>query len=411
MPPPLDGKAPIAIQADRLGKVYRLYERPIDRLKQFLYRGRKNFGREFWALREVSFALRKGETLGVVGRNGAGKSTLLQIVCGTVQPSSGTIMTNGRVAALLELGAGFNPEFTGRENVFLNAALLGVSEDEASARFDEIVDFAGLGDFIDQPVKTYSSGMYVRLAFAIATAFEPEILVIDEALSVGDGAFARKSFERIMHLKDKGATILFCSHAMYHIDALCERALWLERGEARMLDAAPKVTAAYGEFLAKENPPPKQEAGLFASKAAAGTARILDVQGYSEGVAGRELPVVSRVSTVSITVEFASDPSLPCPTVALGLETDAGVGIASTIAEAERGEVWRDADGRGQATVTFPAIPLLKGRYRVNAYLACEKALHLYDSALRCLTLDVSQHDALQGVVALPNTWRKRHDG
>jgi len=393
-----------AIVADGLTKTYTLYDRPTDRLKEFLWRGRRRFGRAFCALSDVSFALGRGEVLGIVGRNGAGKSTLLQIVCGTLQPSAGTIAVNGRVAALLELGAGFNPEFTGRENVFMNAALLGVPEDEAREGFEDIVAFAGLADFIDQPAKTYSSGMYMRLAFSVATAFDPDILVVDEALSVGDGAFARKSFDRIMALKDKGASILFCSHSMYHIDALCGRALWLHQGHARMLDAAQQVVAAYSDFLAREDRSP--EAVLPASTPAAplGSARIVRITGRAEGVDGRTLSVVSRKSTVAITVEFAADPALPCPCVGLAITNDA-ICISGTIAFAADGAVALQTDGRGFATAVFPEIALLEGKYHVDAYLACERALHVYDSASRCISLEVVQADRLQGLVALPHRW------
>ncbi len=396
--------ASLAICLDRVSKRYVLHERPLGRLKDLLLGGHARSGREFWALREVSFALERGQTLGIVGRNGAGKSTLLQLVCGTLQPTAGSVEVNGRVAALLELGAGFNPEFTGRENVFMNAALLGAAEDEVRARFDEIVAFSGLRDFIDQPVKTYSSGMYVRLAFAVATAFEPDILVIDEALSVGDGAFARKSFDRIMALRERGATILFCSHSTYHIDALCSRALWLEHGRVQMLDDAQRVTTAYNDFLARENPPQASFATPTPG-AQSNIARITRVTGRCEGVEGRELPLVSRRSSLEILVEFVSDPSLPCPSVALSIVNAAGMGVSSAIGFADRGEVFRAADGEGSAHVLFPEIPLLKGRYHVDVFLACERGLHVYDAATHCISLEVTQNDVLQGVVALPHRW------
>ncbi|MGZ8193237.1 MAG: ABC transporter ATP-binding protein [Methylobacter sp.] len=187
-----------AIVVKNLSKHYQLYTRPHDRLKQLLCLGKRQYYREFSALHELSFEVMPGEVVGIIGRNGSGKSTLLQLVCGTLTPSTGEVSVKGRVAALLELGTGFNPEFTGRENVFMSAAIMGLSQKEIENRFDEIVDFSGIREFIDQPVKTYSSGMYVRLAFAVATSVDPDILVIDEALSVGDGAFARQSFNRVM---------------------------------------------------------------------------------------------------------------------------------------------------------------------------------------------------------------------
>ena len=213
----------LAIEARGLSKRFSLFEKPSDRLKQLLFGRYKQFSSDFWALQDINFDIRRGEVVGLVGRNGAGKSTLLQMVCGTLSPTSGTLAVRGRVAALLELGAGFSPDFTGLENVYMNAAILGLSRNQVDERLDAILAFADIGRFINQPVKTYSSGMFVRLAFAVATSVEPDILVIDEALSVGDGAFARKSFDRIMELKEGGATILFCSHSMYHIQALCSR--------------------------------------------------------------------------------------------------------------------------------------------------------------------------------------------
>jgi lipopolysaccharide transport system ATP-binding protein len=404
----------IAIHASGLGKTYTLYERPIDRLLQGLWRGRRQYGRQFAALAEVSFELRRGEVLGIVGRNGAGKSTLLQLVCNTLTPSSGHVVVNGRVAALLELGAGFNPDFTGRENVFMNAAILGLDDDEIRERYDEIVDFSGVRDFIDQPVKTYSSGMYVRLAFAIATSVDPDILIIDEALSVGDGAFARKSFDRIMALKDRGATILFCSHSTYHIEAICGRALWLEAGRVRMLDAAATVTAAYNSALALESGV-GAVAGVTPDTApktswvAPGTGRVVAVTAECDGQAGRRLKAHSRRSVLVISVEFASDPALPCPTVGLGIENDAGVGVTSAISLDRPEAVCRDAMGIGRATVSFPNLGLLKGTFHVTVFLGCERGLHVYDVAPRCLTIDVEQEGLLQGVAVIPHVWDRPH--
>ena len=206
----------IAIKVENLSKCYQIYAQPRDRLKQFVLprlqriagKSPKQYFREFWALKDVSFEVKKGETVGIIGRNGSGKSTLLQMICGTLNPTGGTIQTNGRTAALLELGSGFNPEFTGRENVYLNGAVLGLTNDEIDNRFDDIASFADIGDFIEQPVKTYSSGMVVRLAFAVAVNVDPQILVVDEALSVGDELFQRKCYSRIETIKDKGATII-----------------------------------------------------------------------------------------------------------------------------------------------------------------------------------------------------------
>lgn len=247
----------ISIKVDALSKCYQIYEQPRDRLKQFvLPRVRnmaglqpKQYFREFWALRNISFEVKKGETVGIVGRNGSGKSTLLQMICGTLNPTSGSIQTNGRIAALLELGSGFNPEFTGRENVYMNGAVLGLSRGEVEARFDDIAAFADIGDFIEQPVKTYSSGMMVRLAFAVAINVEPEILIVDEALSVGDELFQRKCFSRIEAIRASGATILFVSHSGAQIIELCDRAVLMDAGEKLAVGSPKQIVGYYQKLL------------------------------------------------------------------------------------------------------------------------------------------------------------------
>lgn len=247
----------IAIKVENLSKCYHIYDQPRDRLKQMilprLYRAvsaeSKQYFREFWALKDVSFEVKKGETVGIIGRNGSGKSTLLQMICGTLNPTSGCIQTNGRIAALLELGSGFNPDFTGRENVYMNATVLGLSDDEIDDRFDEIVSFADIGDFIDQPVKSYSSGMVVRLAFAVAINVAPEILIVDEALAVGDAAFQRKCMRKINELSDAGVTLLFVSHDMETVKKICSEALYLARGSAIEFGAAKQVCISYERDL------------------------------------------------------------------------------------------------------------------------------------------------------------------
>ena len=236
----------VAIRVTNLSKRYEIYNKPADRLKQFFFpRISRLFGkiatqyfREFWALHNISFEVKKGETIGIIGRNGSGKSTLLQIICGTLSPTNGDIEVYGRVAALLELGSGFNPEFTGRENVYLNAAVLGLSKEQIDSRFSDIEDFADIGDFIEQPVKTYSSGMMVRLAFAVIAHVDADILVIDEALAVGDAFFTQKCMRFLRHFMSSG-TVLFVSHDTGSIKSLCSRALWLEKGEV-ILQGAPK---------------------------------------------------------------------------------------------------------------------------------------------------------------------------
>ncbi len=222
------------IRVRNLSKCYHIYDNPRDRLLQMLSRGRKTYFREFWALRDVSFDISKGEVVGVIGRNGSGKSSLLKTICGILNPSSGSVDAGGRIAALLELGSGFNPEFTGRENVYLNAAVLGMRRDEINSRFASIESFASIGDFIDQPVKTYSSGMFVRLAFAVAVHVDPDILIVDEALSVGDIAFQNKCIEVLKGMMARGVTILFVTHDLSTLQLLCTRVIWLEGGQIKI---------------------------------------------------------------------------------------------------------------------------------------------------------------------------------
>lgn len=254
-----------AVRVRNVGKSFHIYDKPQHRLRQLLGATKRQLYREFWAVRDVSLDVRKGETIGIVGCNGSGKSTLLQVICGTLAPTNGHVDTKGRLAALLELGAGFNPEFSGRENVYMNAAILGLSRSETDAKFDEVVEFADIGDFIDQPVKTYSSGMYVRLAFAVQACIDPDILVVDEALAVGDERFQRKCFARMEKLKSNGTSILFVSHSAQNILDWCDRAILMHKGEAIYSDSPVNTIQAYQKLIYA--PPDQQEEALAQVKA------------------------------------------------------------------------------------------------------------------------------------------------
>ena len=227
-----------------LGKCYQIYDNPMARLKQALWRGRRRYYREFWALRNISFEVKRGECLGIIGRNGSGKSTLLQLICGTLTPTEGTIQSKGRLAALLELGSGFNPEFTGLENVYLNASMLGLSKEETDQRLDDILAFADIGEFIQQPVKSYSSGMAVRLAFAVIAHVDAEILVVDEALAVGDAIFVQRCMRFIRRMKDERC-LLFVSHDSEAVKSLCSHALWISKGKVQSIGECKRVTLDY----------------------------------------------------------------------------------------------------------------------------------------------------------------------
>jgi len=247
----------IAIRVENLSKCYHLYDRPRDRIKQIVVPPLKRlvgqppgqFYREFWALKDVSFEIEKGETVGIIGRNGSGKSTLLQLICGTLNPTSGSVQTNGRIAALLELGAGFSPEFTGRENIRMGCMVLGLTKAETDAKFDTIAAFADIGDHLDQPVKTYSSGMYVRLAFAIQANIDPEILIVDEALAVGDAYFVHRCMDRMYQLQESGTTIMLVTHDSTAVKRFCSKACWLNGGEIKMQGEVSSVVDAYHTHL------------------------------------------------------------------------------------------------------------------------------------------------------------------
>jgi lipopolysaccharide transport system ATP-binding protein len=247
---PVEPRSDVMISVRQVGKLYRLYDRPQDRLKeQLLWRFGKHFGRPFWALQDISFEIRKGEAVGIIGRNGSGKSTLLQIIAGTLAPTTGEAGVAGRVAALLELGSGFNFEFTGRENVFLNGTVLGISQEEMDARFSEIAAFADIGEFIDQPVKLYSSGMVMRLAFAVQAIIQKDILIVDEALAVGDEAFQRKCMRTLEQFRDNGGTVLLVSHNAQAIIRQCERCLFLHNGQLVLDGPSKPVTDLYQRFI------------------------------------------------------------------------------------------------------------------------------------------------------------------
>lgn len=401
-----------AVRLRNLGKCYHIYDKPRDRLLQMFCWGRRQYFREFWALKDVGFEIAKGEVLGIIGSNGAGKSTLLQLLCGTLAPTNGEVVVRGRVAALLELGAGFNPEFSGRENVFMSGAIMGLSQKEIGARFEEIVDFSGIRDFIDQPVKTYSSGMYVRLAFSVATSVDPDILVIDEALSVGDGQFARKSFDRIMSLKSRGTTILFCSHSIYQLEALCQRALWLDNGQVQILDEAAIVCRAYNQFLDQsDNLPSSMSLGqgnlaLSNFLPPNGSARLTGITVTTDGLTAPSLHLTSMISTLEVQISFSSCLSLPCPSIAVAITDTNGRSISSCCNYYDQVSLERDAQGAATVRVKFPEIQLLRGHYVIHAYLMCEQAIHIYDYA-RCTDFEVTQPGLEVGVVSLRRRWEQ----
>jgi len=401
---PMSSEA-IAIHCRDVGKAYRLYRRPSDRLREFFWPWGHSLGKTFHALEGINFEMRKGEVLGVIGLNGAGKSTLLQLITGTLEPSSGTIATHGRVAAILELGSGFNPDFSGRENIYLNAATLGLSRAEIESRLKEIVAFADIGEHIDHPVKTYSSGMLIRLAFSIATSVDPDILIIDEALSVGDGAFGKKSFDRIMRIKERGATILFCSHVLFHIDTFCDRVLWLDRGRQRALGDGRRVLLDYKAFLEDHSQHthrnnPQASLTLQRSHTFFETVEV-DIDDHL----GDALQGISRQSGLTVKMSFSSDPTLPCPSLAVVISDERGriVGSASSLTVGLTAT--RDSSGRGRVYFSLPRLMLNRGHYLLGVYLFCERGLHGYDMRDPVARFSMSNDGIEQGDWLIEGDW------
>ncbi len=311
------------ISARNLGMMYMLYDRPQDRLKQSLFwRMGRNYGHPFWALQDVSFDVRRGETIGIIGRNGSGKSTLLEIIAGILQPTTGHVQVNGRVAALLELGSGFNSEYTGRENIFLNGAILGLSQKEIENRYDEIVDFADIHEFIDQPVKFYSNGMYIRLAFAIQACIFPDILIVDEALSVGDVSFQRKCFRRLEELHDRGSCIILVSHDLNAIVNVCSKALLINDGVILSEGVPSDICDKYQELLFGEN----VSSALL--EYGDGSAKFTKV--WFENVSGESIQTVSQTEAVLFCYRVKFNKSIQNPIFGLRVRNVQGVVISST---------------------------------------------------------------------------------
>lgn len=294
----------VAISVNAVTKAYRLFGHPGDRIKQFLSLGVKRYHSEFTALSDITFDIKKGETVGIIGRNGSGKSTLLQVICGILKPSSGTVDVTGRVSALLELGAGFNPEFTGRENVFFQGALMGFTRTQMEGRFDEIAAFADIGEFIDQPVRTYSSGMFVRLAFTVATSTDPDILIVDEALGVGDMAFQHKSQRRMQQFTDAGGTLLVVSHDQTTIAALCKRCLLLDRSHMLKNGPTTEVFDYYHALISSKKDDQVRITALDADKfqVTSGTGEATVMSIFLTDEEGREVQALEVGTLVALKI-------------------------------------------------------------------------------------------------------------
>jgi lipopolysaccharide transport system ATP-binding protein len=376
---------------------------------------RQPAGEEFWALRDVNFGVEQGQSLGLVGHNGAGKSTALKLMTRILEPTSGSVVLKGRVAALLELGSGFHPELSGRENVFLNGSLLGFSRREMRAKLPEIVEFSEIGDFIDMEVKHYSSGMYTRLAFAVATAVDPDILITDEVLAVGDEAFQRKCMDRIYRFRQMGKTIIFVSHALETVRTLCDTAVWLDRGEAKVVGTAGEVIDAYlSDVNRKEQARLLEGAGEAdegrGSRRGTREAEITRVELLD--AVGRERVVFHTHAPLTVRIHYRAPRPIRGPVFGVGLYHESGlwiIGPNTNFAGVDIPEI----DGDGCVDYHIPALPLLGGRYTVSAALVDSTMLHTYDHHDRMYRL-VVQSDGLRerfGMVSIPGEWSWRSAG
>ncbi|HJX28850.1 MAG TPA: ABC transporter ATP-binding protein [Thermoanaerobaculia bacterium] len=391
----------LAVHAEGLTKVYRAYSSPWDRLREAVTRRPRH--RAFRALDDVSFALPRGEGLAIVGENGAGKSTLLKILAGITAPSCGEVRVRGTVASILELGSGFHPELTGRQNIILNGAMLGLSEDRLKERLPEIVAFSELGDFIDQPVKVYSTGMAMRLGFAIATQVEPDILIIDEALSVGDGYFQKKCIDRLLHFVGRGGTLLFCSHALYYASAFCQRALWMRNGRVAALGPVLDVVHEYENFLVA-----KSAAAVATSSEAppeplrTGPARLTEVRLASGGNPAD--PVFESERPWELEIEWESESPRLSFHVGVGVNRIDDVEVFSFATHVD-GLPPFTGERRYSARLRLPKLPLVKGEFSLYVFLLDEEGLHIYDQ--RVLQRAFSVHSAAYsfGLVRADHAW------
>ena len=407
---------PLPLRLAGVGKEYKLYDSPRARLKALLT-GRA-LHRSHWALRDVSLELGQGQCLGVVGSNGAGKSTLLKLITGTLQPSTGQVARSGRVTAILELGAGFHPDFTGRQNLYFGGSLIGIPAEQMRALEPEVLAFAEIGEAIDRPVKTYSSGMTVRLAFALVTAVEPDLLIIDEALAVGDQHFQKKCIERIEAFRRNGCTVLFCSHSPYHVRHLCDVALWLDQGRMRAFGPTEEVLGAYekhSRLLDAQSAAAESTPGAVAPAAAPapyergpGSAMILscELAGLAEPEdddAPDPPPLLQgRDLVATITVQGKGDER---PHIGFMIEQDRGVGITSLATHEDGAAPVQVGERTWRSVLSFPDLPLHTGDYVISVFLFDATGLVTYDLWFKFKVFRFVTPTLMPGLVRLPHSW------
>jgi ABC-type polysaccharide/polyol phosphate transport system ATPase subunit len=402
----------LAIRTINLGKKYELYRRPGDILKEVFSFGRRIYHQDFWALKDITLEIPVGSTLGVVGENGAGKSTLMGILTNSLHPTEGQVHVNGRVSAILELGAGFHPEFTGRDNIYMNCSILGMTKQEIDEKFQGIADFSELGEFIGRPVKTYSSGMYVRLAFSVATSVDPEILIVDEALSVGDQHFQKKCVDRMMGFKEQGKTIIFCSHNTYQIKQVCDNAVWLKGGRLEAFGNVNEVVDGYVDYeRSKDSETDLSSAGREKPRGNEykdrtqwpGRPVIKEVILTDEkGVAKK---VFNTGETLDIDVYSYLERPVDKPVVGIVIKRNDNIicyGVSTQVDGVDLKEV---EPGIYNIKLRYPALPLLSGSYHLDTYLLDESGVHVYDAALKVCPFEVRHNGVEMGMVYLSHRW------
>ncbi|HXG59326.1 MAG TPA: ABC transporter ATP-binding protein [Thermoanaerobaculia bacterium] len=364
-----------AVSAVGLSKQYDIYRRPADRLLEILTRRPRHT--VFPALQEVTFEVRRGETIGIIGQNGAGKSTLLKLLCGVTQPTSGTLATRGTIASILELGTGFHPEFSGRDNAALNAAILGLSPAEIRRRLPDILEFSELGTFLDRPVKTYSSGMYMRLAFSVAVNVDPDILVIDEALAVGDGHFQKKCIDKIREFQEGGKTILFCSHSLYYISSICSRTLWLDHGRVMRYGPSVDVVHEYETFLLQQDREHPAGEGQPEPERTRTPVRFRDITVCDR--TGRPRDRFARHEDIHVKVRIEADDRRQPVHLLVGVHRAAD--DLQCFAVSTHGDGVPPLSGRNEyeITVRLLDVPLLRGDYSIIAFAGDENAMTVFD--------------------------------
>jgi len=391
---------PGAIEIDRASRRFRVYPQPVRTLKELLVARRRSRGTDVWALRNVSASIAPGEAVGLIGRNGSGKTTLLRLVAGIIKPTSGTLAVEGRIGSLLELGAGFHPEFTGRENVYLNGAILGLKREDIRRHMEEIVAFAELERFIDVPVRTYSSGMYMRLGFAIAAHLDVDVLLLDEVFAVGDEEFQRKCFGKIFEFKQRGGTIVFVSHDAAAVDRLCARAVLLRDGEVAFDGPTREAITQYHRLLAEEREPDERGAGL--NEYGSGEARIAECRLVGPGDEERRQFSPGERLTVHVRIDAAEN--LPAPSLSWEFRDEAGLVLAAgSTRTADIG--WRDGATEQRFRFDVESLPLGDGRFRLRLELTDDAGGRLYhwlDDAARFV---VYPADGETGLVRIDGRW------